>query len=414
MITLNHDQEAAKSRLLTYLEDPVATRIILTGSAGTGKTSTIIQVMKDIKQLEKLSDLVDTKAVNTKWFITATTNKAKQALQVGLRDIEVTTIHSFLGLGMYKGNLVKRGKAKSEGRKAIVVIDECSYVDNKLLGYINELPDNVKVIYLGDRNQLTPVRYTHCPVFEQGYELLELTTPVRQSGAPEIAKLCELFKQYIQTDGGVPFPRITLSSEIQHLSSEDFRAKLEDVFITNNESTLNNRVLSYANSVVIGHNTRLFGLANGRTQLLAGDTVINNHYVKAIKTDEEVIILDKAVYNTQIPDCDGYIYTIQGFSKAVEVLVPEHPKKALKTLEGILELDKHPYKGEAGKLYDTVADLRPMYASTVHKSQGSTFENVYIDLNSFAGVRGDVALARLLYVAISRASKQVILTGDIS
>lgn len=409
MIVLNKDQTVARTALLSFLTDSSQNHFILTGSAGTGKTSTIVQVMHDIKEMERQ----DKSITSSRWYITATTNKAKQALQVGLPNKEVTTIHSFLGLGMYKGNLVKRGKPKCADGKAIVVIDECSYVDNKLLGFINELSDEVKIIYLGDRNQLTPVRYTHCPVFEQGYPMIALTTPVRQAKAPYIAMLCENFKKYIESNGSLPFPRISLSGEISHVSAEEFNTLLEDVFIVREEPTLHHRVLSYANKVVIGHNTTLFGLANGRTQLLSGDIVVNNHFVKSIKTDEEVIIVDKSTYTTTIPDCNGFTYTIQGFLKTTEVFVPNNPKAALKSLESILEATTHPHKGEAGQLFDMLADLRPMYASTVHKSQGSTFKNVYIDLNSFAAVQGQVALARLLYVAISRASEKVILTGDV-
>ena len=59
---------------------------------------------------------------------------------------------------------------------------------------------------------------------------------------------------------------------------------------------------------------------------------------------------------------------------------------------------------------DTYANVKYIFASTVHKSQGSTYEKVYIDGNSILSLinRGDIDIAyRLLYVAVTRASKDI-------
>ena len=60
-------------------------------------------------------------------------------------------------------------------------------------------------------------------------------------------------------------------------------------------------------------------------------------------------------------------------------------------------------------------DVRHAYACTIHKSQGSTFKKVYIDLHdmSFIYNRDRELFKRLLYVAVSRAKEQVVFTGDI-
>jgi len=407
MITLNQDQTEARDELVNFIRDDTDNRIILTGSAGTGKTVTIVQVMKDIRDSNA--------GIPLDWFFTATTNKAKQAIQINLPNQEVSTIHSLLGLRPYRGNLIKSQNARDKlgDRKCVLVVDECSYIDKKLLKFIDEISDKIKVIFIGDRNQLTPVKSTTCPVFEQGYDLITLTTPVRQTKAPKIAAICNKFKAFIESDGAIPFPLIELSDEIIRISSEEFQIMTEKVFIIDESLTLHHRVLAGTNNVVNHHNTHLFGLANGRTELVAGDTVVSNHYVKSIKTDEEVIIEGKAPYKSHIPDCNGTTFFLMTMKASVEVYVPDSPKKALKAIEDILDADDHLDKEEASYLYDSLADLRPMYSSTVHKSQGSTFETVYIDLGSLSHVRSPVALARLLYVAISRASKQVVLTGDI-
>lgn len=414
---LNPEQKIAKDRLVSYLNNTTENRIILTGSGGTGKTFTISQVMSDINKLLKLTAVIDSTKVNHRsWYFSATTNKAKQAIQRCLPNQEVDTIHSLLGLRPFRGNLVKSKNFTSKLTPgSILVIDEASYIDSKLLSFIDELvPKSVKVIYVGDANQLTPVKSTTCPVFHQGYEELKLTTLVRQTNAPLIGELSREFKDYIESNGQLDFPKISLSNEISHLSTSDFNALIEKVFIQDNGLTLHNRVLAGTNAVVNKHNSHLFGLANGRTELVAGDTVVSNNYVKGIKTDEEVIILSKSPYLSSIANCNGTVFSIQSMTHSTDVYVPDSHKMASKAITDILDAPESSDKTEALELYVAMADLRPMYASTIHKSQGSTFENVYIDLSSLSYVRDKIALARLLYVAISRASKHVYLTGDIS
>lgn len=418
MIILNEDQQKAKERLVEFIDGNDTKPIILTGSAGTGKTATITQVISQIKELERLDGIVgDENERARKWFFTATTNKAKQAIQTGLPNQEVNTIHSLLGLRPYRGNLIRPKNAQDRigNQRAVLIIDECSYIDAKLLEFINTyVPSKVKIIYIGDANQLTPVKSTTCPVFEQGYELIKLTTLVRQTNAPKIGAICEEFKAFIESNGTTPFPAVKLSDEIMHLSSADFNKKVEDVFITNEGLTLHNRVLAGTNAIVNHHNTNLFGLANGRTELLPGDIVVSNNYVKGIKTDEEVLITAKAPFTTSIPDCNGTTFTVETMQASVDVYVPDNQKKATAVLESILDAEDSIHASEANELYNAKADLRPMYACTVHKSQGSTFKNVYIDLSSLAYVRDKVALARLLYVSFSRASEKIYLTGDIN
>ena len=65
------------------------------------------------------------------------------------------------------------------------------------------------------------------------------------------------------------------------------------------------------------------------------------------------------------------------------------------------------------KLKNEVMDLRFPYASTIHKSQGSTFDEVLIDLGSFRVCDDPETAARLLYVAVSRAKNKVFFYGKL-
>jgi ATP-dependent exoDNAse (exonuclease V) alpha subunit len=59
-------------------------------------------------------------------------------------------------------------------------------------------------------------------------------------------------------------------------------------------------------------------------------------------------------------------------------------------------------------------DLRSAFSQTINKSQGSTYDKVYIDLSDVARCNSGNQIARMLYVAISRARSQVFLTGDLA
>ena len=57
-------------------------------------------------------------------------------------------------------------------------------------------------------------------------------------------------------------------------------------------------------------------------------------------------------------------------------------------------------------------DLRLPYASTVHKAQGSSYDEVVVDLESFEACKSYSVASRLLYVAASRARNKVYFYGD--
>ena len=59
-------------------------------------------------------------------------------------------------------------------------------------------------------------------------------------------------------------------------------------------------------------------------------------------------------------------------------------------------------------------DLRPRDAATVHKSQGSTYDSVFVDLGNISTCHQADQAARMLYVAFSRAKTKVYVYGDLA
>lgn len=411
---LNQDQIKAKDAIIDFILNSDDNIMVLTGFAGTGKTTTIKFIKDELQRLQELDSILGF-TESTQWVFTATTNKAVGSLLQALDNShDVSTIHSYLGLGMKDWKLQKIRKSKAKDGD-IVVVDEASYIDNYLLSHIQHTK-NVKFILVGDKDQLTPVKLTYCPAFNLTLNTVHLTKPMRQANAPKLARYCEELRKYIADPTNVEFPKITLSNEICHVDSQQFIDLISEVFVTKNTPTSKARVLCGTNKAVQEYNDYLFSSQTGRDHFIEGDIVLNNHFVKGIKTDAEVLIHSiKGELKTQNYTGLHMVLRDQISNALVQVCYPPDAKKVITMLETKYNQEEdRELKQQILEDSEIVADLRPNFACTVHKSQGSTFDEVFIDLNSFKFMaRNPTQLARLLYVAISRARTKVTLTGDL-
>jgi ATP-dependent exoDNAse (exonuclease V) alpha subunit len=81
-------------------------------------------------------------------------------------------------------------------------------------------------------------------------------------------------------------------------------------------------------------------------------------------------------------------------------VLEEHKKDAIKSKSKQGWLNFYSIK-------NSLADLRPPFAGTTHKAQGGTFPAVFIDKININKCRDEATRARLFYVALTRASKNV-------
>lgn len=402
MIQLTEEQAKARDTITAFLMDSnsIENCIVLQGTAGTGKSTIIKQVYQQYQDQIRLLKLVDKNISGLQWMFTATTNKAVQALRDTADISEVRTIQSFLSLVPNSYGLQTTNRTR-EHSNLIVVIDECSYVDYNLSSFIDTYLKGCKIIFMGDPTQLPPVGLNHSPVFYEGYPTVHLTKSVRQQHSPSIAEFCKKLQNFITT--GMNFPQLQLTDEIVHVDADTFNSVIHQM------NTATSKILVNKNTSVNKYNSMLFQAMNNRSLFSRGDTVINNHYIKGITTDEEVIITRNPIALVEY-DVKGHQYLVTANSGSYEVFVPEKPSAIKKTFKKFIQEGKYHH---ANKVKERWADLRPNFACTIHKSQGSTFDEVFIDLNDFKSIRDLKELARLLYVAMSRAKYKVTLTGDI-
>ena len=277
----------------------------------------------------------------------------------------------------------------------------------QLLEICSEYLSGSKVIFIGDPFQLAPVKYTTAPVFSQELEEAVLTTVRRQALENPIVALGDELRKTVQYG---QFKDIQLSDKVQLLSRKEFHTKQEELYL-NQEHVDDNRTLVWRNDSVTEYNRAIRELFFKEDSPQAGESFISNDPV--IDTNGEVVLENNAdivIKSSRLDEVEDVMCYRVTTECGNELLMIKDFASFKATLNYFAKNKDWP---TYFRLKQGMADLRPNYASTVHKSQGSTYKNVFIDLDDIGlcNKAGDVA--RMLYVAITRASEQVYLVGEL-
>ena len=412
-ITLTPDQQNALELFTQFLTDPSEQVFVLEGYSGTGKTTLVKTILDQLPALMKTVKLINPQAKRYDVELTATTNKAAENFGM-ITGMAVRTIHSYLGLRVhtdYQTNTTKLIPAKivqpQEGH--LLFIDEASYIDKDLLGWIFKLTRNCKIVFMGDPAQLTPVKSSSTPVFEASHFMkAKLSQVVRQAEGNPIVDLSTKFRETVNS--GQFFQFKPDGHHIQYLDRDTFNKAIEQEFCRPDWRYKDSKFLAWTNKRVIDYNHHIRDKALGDPHFQVGDYAVCNKYVmvgrKSIKTDQLVCITSIG-QDTERHGVTGNWLTLD---YQIELFFPkslEAKKELIKWARSTNQL------GIVQEAEDQWIDLQAAYAQTINKSQGSTYDRVFIDLDDVAKCSNGDTLARMLYVAVSRAREQVFLTGDI-
>ena len=468
-IKLTAGQQKALDVFVRFCLDESQTannRLVVAGYAGTGKTELVSNAMQACNQAAELKNNILVAAGKTakeypQFFLTATTNKAAEALQEAtnanileqttaikrsnplklsdplfnvpwMQPYNVTTIHSLLGIRPFKDHATNTDKISDvtkpdfAKRPSILIIDEASFIDETLLSKLNAgVHEYHKIVYVGDPAQLSPVKSSSTPVFDQKYLTVYLTEVVRQQPDNQIINVSTAFRNKVNGEAFTPFNPD--QNKVIHLDNKEFNATILEEFGRKDYLEKDAKVLAWRNSTVKQYNSLVKEHLTGHQELKSGDYAVCNQYFeskkKSVKTDAVVQItsIDGTWSENRFPakigkdsigiDCYNVSFTCG--NKSFSGLMPLNPveyKQAIHDLAVSKIRGIHEWSAEFQKKF---VDLRPMYACTVNKSQGSTYKKVFIDLNDIGACRQSDQVNRMLYVSFSRASDQVVLTGDI-
>lgn len=402
---LTSDQQAALDSFAGFLMSEEKF-FVIEGYSGTGKSTLLKTILNRLPELQKTCALLDPDYKELDVVLTATTNKAVEALRF-IVSHEVKTLHRALGLRVVKSPT--GGTTLSDGTpltQKLVFVDEASYVDAPLEKTIDGLTIKSKVVYLGDPAQLTAVKCQTAPVFSRGWPTAKLKQVMRQSDGNPIAELSAQFRDTVETRQWHKFKPDGV--HVAHVDREAFDQELLATFASAKRLE-NHKMLCWTNQRAVDYNKALSDRLKGSAHFQEGDYAINNSFRCGtgwkIGTDEmvqlEVVGKDYAYYGYL-----GKMVRLSGISR--EFFLPDNPVAFKKVME----------KAQAGE--NTVTpytenwlDLRAAYACTINKAQGSTYESVFIDLDDIGRCTHGNQIARMMYVAVSRAQKRVVLTGEL-
>jgi hypothetical protein len=407
--TLTADQNAALQKLNNFLVSPIETAFVLQGYSGCGKSTLIRTLLDKLPSFMKTAKLIQPSMKEFTLQLTATTNKAAENL-AQISGEEVLTIHAFLGLRVqtdYKTNtttLVPKNKLTLAN--FLIVIDEASQIDSELLRHIFSRTKDCKVIFVGDPAQLVQVGATKAVVFESKFPGAALTEVVRQAKGNPIVTLSTQFRNTVNT--GHFFQFKPDGHHIQYLDRDAFNQEILTEFCRPDWRYKDSKVLAWTNKCVIGYNNLIRANMAGDPAFVVGDYAVCNSFLsvgrKTVKTDQLVQITE--IVKAQSYDVPGAFFTLDHDIVAFMPVTLEARNTRIKQARAADQIDV------IAAIEQNWVDLRAASAQTINKSQGSTYNKVFIDLDDVSRCNSGDQIARMLYVGVSRAKDHVYLTGD--
>jgi ATP-dependent exoDNAse (exonuclease V) alpha subunit len=413
-IQLTDDQQKASSAFTDFLLDEEQKYMVLAGAAGTGKSTLVKHLLDSVHSRLRLYALLlgDRKTKQFEIELTATTHKAAGVLREMSGD-EVVTLHSRLGL---KGqNDYSTGEKRFIAgrnydilRNKLLVVDEASMMGNELYCNLDKATMACKILLVGDHYQLAPVKEKASIMEILDCPKVYLEQVMRHGGA--IAEAGAMYRNVVKNGG--PFPVLVPDGKfIIHVDGPTFQKMVNDEFTRPDYTPDDARILAWSNLKVQAYNTHIRQQI-GRDELLEeGENLITNKaimYKGAVAYDTDSMV--------KITECGPITkrYGIEGrdviIDNAVLAFLPNNQFQVVDYMKYLRRIkDWHTFHD----INDNWLDLRPAYSSTVHKSQGSTYDRVYINLTDIGRCNISSDVARMMYVAITRASKQVILYGEL-
>lgn len=409
------------------------TEMTISGPAGTGKTFLVQQLTKLGPAHQQMVQLLDPSIADRTFTYTATTNKAAEVLR-GLLDQETSTIHSTLGLRVQ--NDYKTGKQvlvphtpPEPLSHTIIFVDEASMINDQLATALRETIrkwTDCKLVFIGDKYQLPPVKEDICSIFRaDAPNVHELTEIQRQAKDSPIIQLATQYRELLDNPSDT-WPEIVPDDKsiFRYDDKEAYLNVLRKEYSAPHAPD-DLKIVAWANQRVHGYNNWIRNKILGHTEVFEpGDLVTTNKPLFMNKrmfapTDYrlEISKVTEGTCQAEGIEVDGWWINFTKFRAANPydndpVVFQPRDWKRVNAIQRAFAKDKN--WGPYFTIKDDWADLRPIHASTVHKAQGSTYRKVFVDLEDIGRNTRWRDLVRLLYVAITRASHEVHIYGDIS
>lgn len=468
LLNFTQDQRKAYEDIISFISSPYNAndyKRALVGPAGTGKTYLV-------KALIKNSGLSYSRI-----GLAAPTHKACRVLNesIDIPNININTLQSDLGLKLNfdvdkfdinNPPFDPKGKIKIN-TYSLYIVDEASMINRNLAMFLEKVckTHSCKLLYIGDASQLPPVNERYSAALK-GVKTSTLKQIVRQGEDNPVSHLLELLRYDIEhktfkfieyivnnrskfNEDNTKGYAVCTPTEFQDVVFKNF----SDEELTNNVDFC--KIVAYTNNTVSSWNkfVRNAIIKDAQASVITKNdliisyvTLVDTFNSPIIKNSEEYILKDVVNYIHPTYQLKGFMVkftAIHGGTNTAPLFVVNH--KDMFTVEQYLRISRdliqaaksaplrvRPQKWREYFIFKEqcllLADIlrydgtiefpRSLdygFALTSHKSQGSTFDTVLVDVNDVVFDRYGRPYAnaeeinRRLYVACSRCRNKLYL-----
>jgi ATP-dependent exoDNAse (exonuclease V) alpha subunit len=404
----------------------------LSGYAGTGKSYLVALIVKQFQNLKIIAACPTNKAAHN----------LKKLIDSHSIALDVTTnaklLHQMPEINFSTGNEeFITFDLPSFDDYDLIIFDEFSMIGKDNFLEIQKAlfaTKNTKVLFIGDPAQLPPIKEEISPVAKLNLKFhYSLTEVIRYDG--EISKIAEKIRSDIIYNKLLyPFSnsedKTVICISFQELDDVLKRYFKSAKFRKNNDYV---RMLAFKNKTCDFHNMSVRAKLHGRhiKNYNIGDILISKKplfrlkeirgekkWIIIINNSEEMKVTNESELNTMTIKNKQFDYflipiiTFSGLQTTIQVLTPESRLKLDKHLQSLADdalntsddkIKKYLWH-EYYKLQKTFDDVTFAYCLTTHKAQGSTFDNVILDI---ADLNSCSDKQKIIYTALTRAKKSV-------
>ncbi len=363
-----------KEAIKTFFEEKIS---LIIGGPGTGKTTLITSLVNIFKDFFPYNNII----------VVAPTGRAAKRINE-LTKVESKTIHSLLRWNKEDDSFIQ-----DEDNPILydcLIIDEFSMVGSNLFASLLKASSYVKKIcIIGDDKQLPPIRQGDVlrDLIESNlFKVTYLDTNHRQKEGNDIIELSNDINEnkvnFNKYHNDITF------IDINNLNAEDI-VHIIDEDIKRDDDSINMQVLSpmYKNE---------FGIDNL-------NNLLQSYFNPPDKRKKEKAFgkytfreNDKILELKNRPNDDVYNGDI-----GTLIEIDEKAKSFLVNYQSV----------DVFYNFEELADISLAYALSVHKAQGSEYQNVYF---IFDRSQRHMLYKKLIYTAVSRAKKKLVLIGDMA
>ncbi len=441
------EQQATIQKIENFLRDKSRSVFLLTGYAGTGKTSLMAALVRALR------------AYNVQSVLLAPTGRAAKVFSKYARKAAFT-IHRKIykpvsAKDIFSGFVLAPNKHKN----TVFIVDEASMISNTKTEsanfgsgqLLNDLLDyvysgrNCKLIVVGDTAQLPPVGLSLSPALDPDFYEMEgftvyrahLTQIARQKQDSGILFNATLLRNLLSEGKTQQPPKLILDgfSDLHRISGAELTEALEasydevgidQTLVITRSNKMANRYnagirarilyreekLSVDDRVMIVKNNYFWSdakigfLANGDIARIARIYSFNSLYDKEFAKVE----LDFEDYEQNI-DAIVMLDTLE--LDAASLAYDDYKEFFNKVMDDYQNIKSSYQRIQKVKKneYFNALQIKFAYAVTCHKAQGGQWHTVFIDQTYFTPQRVNAEYFRWLYTALTRATNRVFLVN---